>query len=295
MWYRKAQVQPGTAPVQQPNPAPTQQANPAPTQQAPANPAPVVDPTAISGYQIEINKILAQTGKTFNEIITALTNYKSSINQNLSINEATKTNAGALIDNYIISLTTQAAGNFEQPYVPAPQTTETTGNTTENLDISNPAARMVTPLSGATLPKGSGGGLLGRDQIVNRQGPPPPPPPPGTAAGQQGAQQGQQQVTPSKTLYDALKAAGITNFIFEAMPGNTLPLDDRSFEMVKNNLDASKSLNPQAIATLKSLLAAMGVYLTLDNNVMVFSKQQTEATPKPQATFDTVPYKDEKE
>jgi len=289
MWYRKAQVQTGTAPAQQPNPAPTQQ--------APANPAPVVDPTAISGYQIEINKILALTGKTFNEIITALTNYKSSINQNLSINDPTKTNAGALIDNYIISLTTQAAGNFEQPYVPAPQTTETTGNTTENLDTSNPAARMVTPLSGSTLPKGSGGGLLGPDQIVNRQGPPPPPPPPapGAAAGQQGDQQGQQQAAPSKTLYDALKAAEITNFIFEAMPGNTLPLDDRSFEMVKNNLTASKSLNPQAIATLKSLLANMGVYLTLDNNVMVFSKQKTEATPKPQATFDTVPYKDEKE
>ena len=37
----------------------------------------------------------------------------------------------------------------------------------------------------------------------------------------------------------------------------------------------------------------MGVYLTLDKNVMIFSKQKTEATPKPQATFDTVPYKDE--
>ena len=78
------------------------------------------------------------------------------------------------------------------------------------------------------------------------------------------------------------------------MPGNTLPLDDRSFEMVKNNLITSKSLNPGAVATLKSLLAAMGVYLTLDNNVMVFSKQKTEETPKPQSTFDTVPFKDEK-
>jgi len=156
---------------------------------------------------------------------------------------------------------------------------------------------MVTPLSGSTLPMGSGGGYLGADRIKQKTGPtmPPPPPAPGAPAGPQGAQQGQQQAAPSKTLYDALKAAGITNFVYEAIPGNTLPLDDRSFEMVKNNLISSKSLEPQKIATLKSLLAAMGVYLTLDNNVMVFSKQQTEATPKPQATFDTVPYKDEKE
>jgi hypothetical protein len=141
-------------------------------------------------------------------------------------------------------------------------------------------------LSGSTLPAGSGG-LLRPDQIKQRQLAPPPPPPPG-------AQGGQQQAAPGKTLHDALKAAGITNFIFEAMPGNTLPLDDRSFSMVVNNLNASKSLNPGAVATLKSLLANMGVYLTLDKNVMIFSKQKTEETPKPQATFDTVPYKDEK-
>jgi hypothetical protein len=142
---------------------------------------------------------------------------------------------------------------------------------------------MINQLSGSTLPAGSGG-LLGRDQIKQKQLAPPP----------SGAQGAQQQAAPGKSLHDALKAAGITNFIFEAMPGNTLPLDDRSFSMVVNNLNASKSLNPGAVATLKSLLANMGVYLTLDKNVMIFSKQKTEETPKPQATFDTVPYKDEK-
>ena len=151
---------------------------------------------------------------------------------------------------------------------------------------------MGQPQGSVSLP--GTGGLLKADQIKPKTGPTMPPPP-GAPAGPQGAQQGQQAAAPSKTLYNALKEAGITNFVYEAMPGNTLPLDDKSFEMVKNNLISSKSLDPKAIATLKSLLTAMGVYLTLDNNVMVFSKQQTEANPKPQATFDTVPYKDEKE
>jgi len=281
MWYRKAQVQ----------------TDPAPNQQAQTSPAAAADQTAISFYQTEINKILAQTNKTFNEIYTALNVYKNSINLSGTIDKPTKAGAVALIDTSLTNLTNQAGGDFNKVYVPpTTQSTEATGTTTENLDPTNPAARLSIPLSGATLPKGSGGGYLGVDQIKQKTGPTltPPPPVPGTPAGQQGAQQGQQQAAPSKTLYDALKAAGITNFIFEAMPGNTLPLDDRSFEMVKNNLDASKSLNPQAIATLKSLLANMGVYLTLDNNVMIFSKQKTEATPKPQATFDTVPFKDEK-
>jgi hypothetical protein len=254
MWYRKAQVQPA------------------------------VDQTAISGYQIGINNILAQSGKTFTDIITQLNNYKLSINSNLSVNEQTRNNASALIDTNITTLTTSSGGNLSAPYTP--QQVIPTGVSAEPIDTTNPAARMINPLSGSTLPAGSGG-LLGRDQIKQRQLAPPPPPP-------SGAQGAQQQATPGKSLHDALKAAGITNFIFEAMPGNTLPLDDRSFEMVVNNLNASKSLNPGAVATLKSLLANMGVYLTLDNNVMVFSKQKTEATPKPQSTFDTVPYKDEK-
>jgi len=254
MWYRKAQVQP------------------------------TVDQTAISGYQIGINNILAQTGKTFTDIITQLNNYKLSINSNLSVNEQTRNNASALIDTNITTLTTSSSGNLSAPYTP--QQVIPTGVSAEPIDTTNPAARMINPLSGSTLPAGSGG-LLRADQIKQRQQAPPPPPPPG-------AQGAQQQAAPGKSLHDALKAAGITNFIFEAMPGNTLPLDDRSFEMVVNNLNASKSLNPGAVATLKSLLANMGVYLTLDKNVMVFSKQKTEATPKPQSTFDTVPYKDEK-
>jgi hypothetical protein len=254
MWYRKAQVQPA------------------------------VDQTAISGYQIGINNILAESGKTFTDIITQLNNYKLSINSNLSIDEQTRNNASALIDTNVNTLTTSSGGNLNAPYTP--QQVIPTGVSAEPIDPNNPAARMINQLSGSTLPAGSGG-LLGPDQIKQRQLAPPPPPP-------SGAQGAQQQAAPGKSLYDALKAAGITNFIFEAMPGNTLPLDDRSFEMVKNNLTASKSLNPQAIATLKSLLANMGVYLTLDNNVMIFSKQKTEETPKPQATFDTVPYKDEK-
>jgi hypothetical protein len=254
MWYRKAQVQ-------------------------------AVDQTAISGYQIGINNILAQSGKTFTDIITQLNNYKLSINLNLSIDEQTRNNASALIDTNITTLTTSSGGNLNAPYTP--QQVIPTGVSAEPIDPSNPAARMINPLSGSTLPAGSGG-LLGPDQIKQRQLAPPPPPP-------SGAQGAQQQAAPGKSLHDALKAAGITNFIFEAMPGNTLPLDDRSFEMVVNNLNASKSLNPGAVATLKSLLANMGVYLTLDKNVMIFSKQKTEATPKPQATFDTVPYKDEKQ
>jgi hypothetical protein len=254
MWYRKAQVQP------------------------------TVDQTAISGYQIGINNILAQSGKTFTDIITQLNNYKLSINSNLSIDEQTRNNASALIDTNITTLTTSSGGNLNAPYTP--QQVIPTGVSAEPIDPSNPAARMINPLSGSTLPAGSGG-LLGSDQIKLRQLAPPPPPP-------SGAQGAQQQATPGKSLHDALKTAGITNFIFEAMPGNTLPLDDRSFEMVVNNLNASKSLNPGAVATLKSLLANMGVYLTLDKNVMIFSKQKTEATPKPQSTFDTVPYKDEK-
>jgi len=254
MWYRKAQVQP------------------------------TVDQTAISGYQIGINNILAQSDKTFNEIIIALNNYKNSINSNNNIDKQTKAGAVALIDTNITTLTTSSGGNLNAPYTP--QQVIPTSVSAEPIDPNNPAARMINPLSGSTLPAGSGG-LLGPDQIKQRRLAPPPPPP-------SGAQGAQQQAAPGKSLHDALKAAGITNFIFEAMPGNTLPLDDKSFEMVKNNLTASKSLNPQAIATLKSLLANMGVYLTLDNNVMVFSKQKTEATPNPQATFDTVPYKDEK-
>jgi len=251
MWYRKAQIQP------------------------------TVDQTAISGYQTGINNILAQTGKTFTDIITQLNNYKLSINSNLSINEQTRNNASALIDTNVNTLTTSSVGNLSAPYTP--QQVIPTGVSAEPIDATNPTARMINPLSGSTLSAGSGG-LLGPDQIKQRQLAPPPP----------GAQGVQQQAAPGKTLHDALKAARITNFIFEAMPGNTLPLDDRSFSMVVNNLTASKSLNAGAVATLKSLLANMGVYLTLDKNVMVFSKQQTEATPKPQATFDTVPYKDEK-
>jgi len=251
MWYRKAQVQP------------------------------TVDQTAISGYQIGINNILAQSGKTFTDIITQLNNYKLSINSNLSIDEQTRNNASALIDTNVNTLTTSSGGNLNAPYTP--QQVIPTGVSAEPIDTTNPAARMINQLSGSTLPAGSGG-LLGRDQIKQKQLAPPP----------SGAQGAQQQAAPGKSLHDALKAAGITNFIFEAMPGNTLPLDDRSFEMVVNNLTASKSLNPGAVATLKSLLANMGVYLTLDKNVMIFSKQKTEETPKPQATFDTVPYKDEK-
>jgi hypothetical protein len=254
MWYRKAQVQP------------------------------TVDQTAISGYQIGINNILAQSGKTFTDIITQLNNYKLSINSNLSIDEQTRNNASALIDTNITTLTTSSGGNLNAPYTP--QQVIPTSVSAEPIDTTNPAARMINQLSGSTLPAGSGG-LLGRDQIKQKQLAPPPPPP-------SGAQGAQQQAAPGKSLHDALKAAGITNFIFEAMPGNTLPLDDRSFEMVVNNLNASKSLNPGAVATLKSLLANMGVYLTLDKNVMIFSKQKTEETPNPQATFDTVPYKDEK-
>ena len=253
MWYRKAQVQ-------------------------------VVDQTAISGYQTGINSILAQPGKTYLDIITDLNNYKNSINVSNGINDPTKVSAATLIDNNITTLTTSSGGNLNAPYTQ--QQVIPAGTSAEPIDTNNPAARMIAPLSGSTSPAGSGG-LLGADQIKQRQLNPPPPPPPG-------CQGTQQQAAPGKTLHDALKAAGITNFIFEAMPGNTLPLDERSFNMVVNNLNASKSLNPNAVAQLKSLLAAMGVYLTLDNNVMVFSKQKTEETLKPQSTFDTVPYKDEK-
>ena len=257
MWYRKAQVQP------------------------------TVDQTAISGYQAEINKILALPGKTFNEIYTALSNYKNSIDLSVSIDKATKAGAVALIDTSLTTLTNQAAGDFNKVYVPQPQTTPTG----QASDPNNPLAAAIQPLSGGLVAP-SGGGQLGADKIINRNLPPPPPA--GSPVGAQGAPGAQGQAAPGKSLHDALKAAGITNFIFEAMPGNTLPLDDRSFEMVKNNLIASKSLDPGKVATLKSLLANMGVYLTLDKNVMIFSKQKTEATPKPQATFDTVPYKDEK-
>lgn len=254
MWYRKAQVQ-------------------------------LVDQTAINGYQTGINSILAHTGKTYLDIITDLNNYKNSINVSNGINDPTKVSATTLIDNNITTLTASSGGNLNAPY--APQQVISAGASAEPTDPdNNPTARMIKPLPGSTLSAGSGG-LLGPDQIRQRNLATPPPP----TSGAQGAQQ---QAVPGKTLHDAIKAAGITNFIFEAMPGNTLPLDDRSFEMVKYNLIAAKSLNPTAVATLKSLLAAMGVYLTLDNNVMVFSKQKTEETPKPQSTFDTVPYKDEK-
>ena len=72
MWYRKAQVQSDTAPVQ------------------------TADTTAISGYQTEINKILDLPGKTFNEMIIALTNYKNSIDANMSIDIPTKESAKSL-------------------------------------------------------------------------------------------------------------------------------------------------------------------------------------------------------
>lgn len=267
MWYRKAQVQ---APVQP------------------------VDPTAISGYQTGINTILAQTGKTYLDIITELNNYRSSIASSQSVDKETKINIDTILNNTITSVQNAAGGNLNQIYTP-PQPTTAAGTAEEPLDPTNPAARLVSPAGTAALP--GTGGLLSRDAIKPRTGPTmvPPPPPPGSPAGAvPGPQGAPQQAAPSKTLYDALKAAGITNFIFEAMPENTLPLDDRSYKMVLDNLNASKSLNPQAIATLKSLLAAMGVYLTLEGNVMVFSKQKTEETPKPQSTFDTVPYKDEK-
>jgi hypothetical protein len=280
MWYRKAQVttspEAPVAPVQSPAPV-------APVQ----SPAPVADSTALSGYQTEINKILALPGKTFNEIYTALSNYKISIDLSGTIDKATKAGAVALIDTSLTNLTNQAAGDFNKVYVPQPQTTPTG----QASDPNNPLAAAIQPLSGGLVAPG-GGGQLSADRIINKNLPPPPPA--GSPVGAQGAPGAQGQAAPGKSLRDALKEAGINNFIFEAMPGNTLPLDDRSFEMVVNNLNASKSLNPGAVATLKSLLANMGVYLTLDKNVMIFSKQKTEATPNPQATFDTVPYKDEK-
>jgi hypothetical protein len=274
MWYRKAQVQAPAAPAD------------------PATPVQPVDQTAISGYQTGINNILTQTGKTYLEIITELNNYKSSIASNQSINKETKANIDTILEATITSVTNAASGNLNQPYTP-PQPTAPAGSTEEPLDQTNPAARLVIQPGTTALP--GAGGLLSRDAIKPRTGPttPPPPPPPGSPAGAQGGQAAQQQTKPGKTLHDALKEARITNFIFEAMPGNTLPLDERSYNMVLNNLYASKSLNPQAVNTLKSLLAAMGVYLTLDGNVMVFSKQKTEETPKPQSTFDTTPYKDE--
>ena len=270
MWYRKAQVQ----------------------DQAQAAPVQPIDPTAISGYQAGINTILAQTGKSYLEIITELNNYKSSIASNQSVNKETKINIDTILDNTITSVSNAAGGNLNQPYTP-PQPTAPAGCAEEPLDPTNPAARLVNQPGTTALP--GMGGLLGKDAIKPRTGPtmPPPPPPPGSPAGAQGAPGAPQPAAPSKTLYNALKEAGITNFIFEAMPGNTLPLDEGSYKMVVNNLNASKSLNPQAVNTLKSLLAAMGVYLTLDGNVMVFSKQKTEETPKPQSTFDTTPYKDE--
>ncbi len=274
MWYRKAQVQAPAAPAQ------------------PAAPVEPIDPTAISGYQTGINTILAQTDKTYLDIITQLNNYKSSIASNQSINKATKINIDTILDNTITSVQNAAGGNLNQLYTP-PQPTAPAGSAEEPLDQTNPAARLVSQPGTTSVPGASG--LLRGDAIKPRTGPtmPPPPPPPGSPAGAQGAPGASKQAAPSKTLYDALKAAGITNFIFEAMPGNTLPLDERSYKMVLDNLNASKSLNPQAVNTLKSLLAAMGVYLTLDGNVMVFSKQKTEETPKPQSTFDTTPYKDE--
>ena len=148
------------------------------------------------------------------------------------------------------------------------------------------------PLSGSPASPGAAGGQLRADGINPRNLPPSPPP--GSPAGPQSAPGAPQQAVPGKALYDAIKAAGIRNFAFEAMSANTLPLDDRSFEMVKNNLMAASSLQPGPVATLKSLLAAMGIYLTLEGNIMLFSKQKTEETPKPQSTFDTVPFKDEK-
>jgi hypothetical protein len=271
MWYRKAQVT--TSP----------EAPVAPVQ----SPAPVADSTALSGYQTEINKILALPGKTFNEIYTALSNYKISIDLSGTIDKATKAGAVALIDTSLTTLTDQAAGDFNKVYVPQPQTTPTG----QASDPNNPLAAAIQPLSGGLVAP-VGGGQLGADSIINKNLPPPPPA--GSAAGPQGAPGAQQPANPGPALYDAIKAAGIKNFAFEAMPANTLPLDDRSFEMVKNNLMAASSLQPGPVATLKSLLAAMGIYLTLEGNIMLFSKQKTEETPKPQSTFDTVPFKDEK-
>jgi hypothetical protein len=265
MWYRKAQVQPGaTAPVQ------------------------TADSTAISGYQIEINKILALPGKTFNEMIIALTNYKNSIDANISIDIPTKESAKSLVDTNIRTVTIQAGENFNAIYTP-PQPTLAP---LQPSDPSNPLSAAITPLSGSPASPGAAGGQLTADGINPRNLPPSPPP--GSPAGPQSAPGAPQQAVPGKALYDAIKAAGIRNFAFEAMSANTLPLDDRSFEMVKNNLIASKSLQPGPVATLKSLLAAMGIYLTLEGNIMLFSKQKTEETPKPQSTFDTVSFKDEK-
>lgn len=266
MWYRKAQVQSDTtAPVQ------------------------TADTTAISGYQIEINKILALPGKTFNDMIIALTNYKNSINANMSIDESTKESAKSLVDTNISTVATQAGGNFNAIYTP-PQ--PTLAPLQQPSDPSNPLSAAITPLSGSPASPGAVGGQLRADGINPRNLPPPPPA--GSAAGPQGAPGAQQPANPGPALYDAIKAAGIKNFAFEAMPANTLPLDDRSFEMVKNNLMAASSLQPGPVATLKSLLAAMGIYLTVEGNIMLFSKQKTEETPKPQSTFDTVPFKDEK-
>ena len=271
MWYRKAQVT--TSP----------EAPVAPVQ----SPAPVADSTALSGYQTEINKILALPGKTFNEIYTALSNYKISIDLSGTIDKATKAGAVALIDASLTNLTNQAAGDFNKVYVPPQPQTNPTGQAS---DPNNPLAAAIQPLSGGLVAP-SGGGQLGAGSINNKNLPPPPPA--GSAAGPQGAPGAQQPANPGPALYDAIKAAGIKNFAFEAMPANTLPLDDRSFEMVKNNLMAASSLQPGPVATLKSLLAAMGIYLTLEGNIMLFSKQKTEETPKPQSTFDTVPFKDE--
>lgn len=265
MWYRKAQVQPGET-----------------------APGPTADSTAISGYQIEINKILALPGKTFNEMIIALTNYKNSIDANISIDIPTKESAKSLVDTNIRTVTTQAGGNFNAIYTP-PQ--PELAHLQQPSDPSNPLSAAITPLSGSPASPGAGGQL--RVDGIKPQNLPPPPPA-GSPAGPQSAPGAPQQAVPGKALYDAIKAAGIRNFAFEAMSANTLPLDDRSFEMVKNNLIASKSLEPGPVATLKSLLAAMGIYLTLEGNIMLFSKQKTEETPKPQSTFDTVSFKDEK-
>lgn len=266
MWYRKAQVQSNeTAPVQ------------------------TADTTAISGYQIEINKILALPGRTFNDMIIALTNYKNSIDANISIDESTKESAKSLVDTNIRTVAIQAGGKFDAIYTPP---LPTLAPLQQPSDPSNPLSAAITPLSGSPASPGAAGGQLRADGIKPQNLPPPPPA--GSPAGPQSAPGAPQQAVPGKALYDAIKAAGIRNFAFEAMSANTLPLDDRSFEMVKNNLIASKSLEPGPIATLKSLLAAMGIYLTLEGNIMLFSKQKTEETPKPQSTFDTVPFKDEK-
>ncbi len=259
MWYRQAQIE-------QPNQE--------------------INQVAVSGHQTIINNILAQNGKTFNEIINQLNVHKISVNSSLGLNDPTKTNIASLIDSYITNLTSSAAGNLNKTYIPPQNENKVVNvNPNEPLDPMNPAARLIDPLSKYTVPRGTGGGLLQADRIKQRVGPTMALPAAvgvqgqqNTPAGQQNAQTAPQQAVPGKTLYDALKEAGITQYAFGGQP---LPLDQATYKIVLDNLIASKTNNPQAMKTLQDLLERMGVYLTLNNNVMVFSKNKEEDNTSP--------------